>query len=78
LLSRAASWEALVEETVSSWFHIDTFRFDAYNSHIDVYRFEVPSMEDYLNYARVFKALGDPKRAMIVDMLSCGESFALV
>ena len=30
-------------------------------------------MEDYLKYARVFKALGDPKRAMIVDMLSCGE-----
>ncbi|MGE5614744.1 MAG: ArsR/SmtB family transcription factor [Bacillota bacterium] len=30
-------------------------------------------MVDYLKYARVFKALGDPKRAMIVDMLSCGE-----
>ncbi|MGI6668896.1 MAG: ArsR/SmtB family transcription factor [Acetivibrionales bacterium] len=30
-------------------------------------------MGDYLKYARVFKALGDPKRAMIVDMLSCGE-----
>ncbi len=30
-------------------------------------------MSDYLEYARVFKALGDPKRAMIVDMLSCGE-----
>ena len=30
-------------------------------------------MEDYLEYAKVFKALGDPKRAMIVDMLSCGE-----
>lgn len=30
-------------------------------------------MEDYLEYARAFKALGDPKRAMIVDMLSCGE-----
>lgn len=24
-------------------------------------------------YAKVFKALGNPKRAMIVDMLSCGE-----
>jgi ArsR family transcriptional regulator len=30
-------------------------------------------MGDYFEYARVFKALGDPKRAMIVDMLSCGE-----
>ena len=30
-------------------------------------------MEDYLEYVKVFKALGDPKRAMIVDMLSCGE-----
>lgn len=30
-------------------------------------------MEKYLRHAKVFKALGDPKRAMIVDMLSCGE-----
>lgn len=30
-------------------------------------------MENYLEYTKVFKALGDPKRAMIVDMLSCGE-----
>ena len=30
-------------------------------------------MGEYLEYAGVFKALGDPKRAMIVDMLSCGE-----
>lgn len=30
-------------------------------------------MRDYLEYARIFKALGDPKRAMIVDMLSGGE-----
>ena len=30
-------------------------------------------MEKYLEHAKVFKALGDPKRAMIVDMLSCGE-----
>jgi len=30
-------------------------------------------MEKYLEYAKVFKAIGDPKRAMIVDMLSCGE-----
>lgn len=27
----------------------------------------------YLDGSRIFKALGDPKRAMIVDMLSCGE-----
>ncbi len=30
-------------------------------------------MENYLERTKVFKALGDPKRAMIVDMLSCGE-----
>jgi ArsR family transcriptional regulator len=30
-------------------------------------------MEKYLEPTKVFKALGDPKRAMIVDMLSCGE-----
>ena len=30
-------------------------------------------MENYLEYTKVFKALGDAKRAMIVDMLSCGE-----
>lgn len=30
-------------------------------------------MEYYINNIKVFKALGDPKRAMIVDMLSCGE-----
>lgn len=27
----------------------------------------------YLEGTKIFKALGDPKRAMIVDMLSCGE-----
>ena len=30
-------------------------------------------MDYYLETTKVFKALGDPKRAMIVDMLSCGE-----
>ncbi len=30
-------------------------------------------MDKYINGAKVFKALGDPRRAMIVDMLSCGE-----
>jgi len=30
-------------------------------------------MDDYSENTKVFKALGDPKRAMIVDMLSCGE-----
>ncbi len=29
--------------------------------------------DKYAAGARLFKALGDPKRAMIVDMLSCGE-----
>ncbi len=28
---------------------------------------------DYEEYTKVFKALGDLRRAMIVDMLSCGE-----
>ena len=30
-------------------------------------------MDYYSENAKVLKALGDPKRAMIVDMLSCGE-----
>jgi ArsR family transcriptional regulator len=30
-------------------------------------------MDYYVENTKVFKALGDPKRAMIVDMLSCGE-----
>jgi len=30
-------------------------------------------LENYTEDTKVFKALGDPKRAMIVDMLSCGE-----
>ncbi len=30
-------------------------------------------MDYYLENTKVFKALGDSKRAMIVDMLSCGE-----
>ena len=30
-------------------------------------------MDNYAQYAKVFKALGDSKRVMIVDMLSCGE-----
>lgn len=30
-------------------------------------------MDNYLEYSKVFKALSDSKRAMIVDMLSCGE-----
>jgi ArsR family transcriptional regulator len=30
-------------------------------------------MENYLDYTKVFKALSDPKRTIIVDMLSCGE-----
>lgn len=33
-------------------------------------------MDYYLENTTVFKALGDPKRAMIVDMLSCGEMCA--
>ena len=30
-------------------------------------------MEFYSENTKIFKALSDPKRAMIVDMLSCGE-----
>jgi ArsR family transcriptional regulator len=30
-------------------------------------------MKTYLEFTKVFRAMGDPKRAMIVDMLSCGE-----
>jgi len=35
-------------------------------------------MREYWENAKVFKALGDPKRAMIVDMLSCGELCVLM
>jgi len=36
-------------------------------------------MEDkYKEYAQIFKALSDPNRLMIVDMLSCGELCACV
>jgi len=36
-------------------------------------------MEDkYKEYAKYFKALSDPNRLMIVDMLSCGELCACV
>lgn len=30
-------------------------------------------MEKYFDTAKIFKALGEPKRIMIIDMLSCGE-----
>jgi ArsR family transcriptional regulator len=30
-------------------------------------------MDNYLEFTKICKALGDPKRAMIVDMISCGE-----
>ena len=36
-------------------------------------------MDDkYKKYAQLFKALSDPNRLMIVDMLSCGELCACV
>ena len=35
-------------------------------------------IERYKNYALLFKALSDPNRLMIVDMLSCGELCACV
>lgn len=34
--------------------------------------------EKYTEYAQFFKALSDPNRLMIVDMLSCGELCACV
>jgi ArsR family transcriptional regulator len=33
---------------------------------------------NYADYAQFFKALSDPNRLMIVDMLSCGELCACV
>ena len=33
-------------------------------------------MERYVKTAKIFKALSDPKRVKIVDMLSCGEMCA--
>ena len=32
--------------------------------------------EKYIRMAKVFKALSDPKRVQIIDMLSCGEKCA--
>jgi len=34
--------------------------------------------EKYIEHAKYFKALSDPNRLMIVDMLSCGELCACV
>jgi len=34
--------------------------------------------EKYRDYAQYFKALSDPNRLMIIDMLSCGELCACV
>ena len=34
--------------------------------------------DNYKKYAQFFKALSDPNRLMIVDMLSCGELCACV
>ena len=30
-------------------------------------------MQNHIQYAKVFKALGDPTRLEIIEMLSCGE-----
>jgi ArsR family transcriptional regulator len=30
-------------------------------------------LDKYAEGSKIFKALGDPKRTMIIDMLSCGE-----
>ena len=35
-------------------------------------------IENYKEYARLFKTLSDPNRLMILDMLSCGELCACV
>ena len=35
-------------------------------------------MEKYVKMAKVFRALSDPKRVKIVDLLSCGEMCACV
>ena len=47
--------------------------------HIDCYLYEVSNMTIiYEEHSVFFKALSDPNRLMIVDMLSCGELCACV
>ena len=35
-------------------------------------------VEEYKRYAQLFRAMSDPNRLMIIDMLSCGELCACV
>jgi ArsR family transcriptional regulator len=49
------------------------------NLNISTAPFEVIRLsESYMERARLFRALADPHRLMIVDMLSCGELCACV
>ena len=42
--------------------------------HIEFFECEMKTLEQlYLNTAKILRAMSDPKRLRIVDMLSCGE-----
>lgn len=45
-----------------------------FHQHIEFFLYKESSVEDrYVSTARILKAISDPKRLKIVDMLSCGE-----
>jgi ArsR family transcriptional regulator len=54
-------------------YYIDTYLY-VFILQIDIHLYDVIKMDKkYKGYARIFKALSDPNRLMIADMLSCGE-----
>ena len=54
--------------------HIDRSRFVVYNVHIDTDRYEVSGLgNQHEETAKVFKALCDPNRLLIIEMLQSGE-----
>jgi len=54
--------------------HIDNTRYEIYYKHINDNRFEVINMEiNYEANAKIFKALGDPNRLMILEKLQIRE-----
>jgi ArsR family transcriptional regulator len=57
--------------------HIDGYRYIVYDLHIEKYRYEVRLLSGcYEENARVFKALCDANRLMIIEMLQSGEKCA--
>lgn len=57
--------------------HIDNCGYASYNKHIDVYGYEVTALGDrHEETARVFKALCDLNRLMILKLLRHGEMCA--